>query len=152
MAAALEHTSASPTTADPTVTVNTMHFLDLSGLTANRNFTLPAVAAVGDRAGVYITTGDDTYELIIKANTGDTLNGVSASEWSRVFITGEVVIMRCITANAAWLVEYDGRIPQHGVMRLSTTANDATTATFLQPTACSTAWRRSRATRARRCS
>jgi hypothetical protein len=128
-AAALEHVTASPTTADPTVTVNTMHFLDVSGLTADRNFTLPATAAVGDRVGVYITTGDDAYELIVKANTGDTLNGVSAAEWSRLFITGECLVMRCITANAAWIVEYDGRIPMKAMMSAASSQTGIATAT-----------------------
>ena len=110
--AALNHVSASPTTAGVTGVVGTMHLLDISGLTASRNFTLPATAAVGDRVGGYLTTGDASYELIIIGDTGDTINGGSANtEWSRLFITNECVILRCVTANSAWVVEYDGRIP-----------------------------------------
>lgn len=107
----LATTSASVTTADVTGVVGTLHYLDLSGLTAARNFTLPATAAIDDRVGVYVSAGctTSTRELIIKANTGDTLNGVSAAEWSRVFITGECVIMRCVVANTTWVVEHDGR-------------------------------------------
>jgi hypothetical protein len=92
--------------------VGTLYVVDMSAwATADRSYTLPATAAVGDRIGVMVTAGDASHELILKANTGDTLNGVSAAEWSRLFITGEVVIMRCVTASAAWIVEYDGRIP-----------------------------------------
>ena len=110
--AALNHVAASPTTAGVTGVVGTMHLLDISGLTASRNFTLPATAAVGDRVGVYITTGDDANALIIIGDTGDTINGGSANtEWSRLFITNECVILRCTAANSAWVVEYDGRIP-----------------------------------------
>jgi hypothetical protein len=120
--AGLTTAAASVTTADVTGVVGTLHYLDLSGLTAARNFTLPAVAAVDDRVGVYVSAGCTTAgrELIIKANTGDTLNGVSAAEWSRVFITGEVVIMRCVVANTTWVVDYDGRIPCMGALTRTT--------------------------------
>lgn len=122
--AALNHVAASPTTAGVTGVVGTMHLLDISGLTASRNFTLPATAAVGDRVGVYVTTGDASYELIIIGDTGDTINGGSANtEWSRLFITNECVILRCVTANSAWVVEYDGRIPANLVV----TGNGSTT-------------------------
>tara|TARA_R110000868_G_scaffold293116_1_gene553610 strand:+ start:672 stop:1559 length:888 start_codon:yes stop_codon:yes gene_type:complete len=108
----LKTSAASVTTADVTGVVNELAYLDLSGLTAARNFTLPAVAAADDRVGVYVSAGCTTAgrELILKANTGDTLNGVSAAEWSRLFITGECVIMRCVVANTTWVVDYDGRI------------------------------------------
>ena len=122
--AALNHVAASPTTAGVTGVVGTMHLLDISGLTASRNFTLPATAAVGDRVGVYLTTGDASYELIIIGDTGDTINGGSANtEWSRLFITNECVILRCVTANAAWVVEYDGRIPCLAGMLKTTNTN-----------------------------
>lgn len=101
------------TDADVTMTAGSLYWGDISGwATADRTYTLPATAAVGDRVGVMLTVGDATYELLITANTGDTLNAVAGgTEWSRLFITGEVVIMRCVVANATWIVEYDGRIP-----------------------------------------
>lgn len=108
----LNEIQASPTGAGVTGVVGTLHLLNISGLTASRDFTLPATCAVGDRVGVFITTGDDAFELSLKPATGDTINGGSTgAEWSRLFITGECVIFRCITANADWIVEYDGRIP-----------------------------------------
>jgi hypothetical protein len=125
-AAALEHVAG--TDADTTMAVNTLYVVDMSAwATADRNYTLPATAAVGDRCGVMVSAGDASHELILKANTGDTLNGVTAAEWSRLFITGEVVIMRCVTANAAWIVEYDGRVPSK--CRIYRGADTTTTAT-----------------------
>jgi len=109
--AALNHVTG--TDADTTMAVGNMYVTDMSGwATADRTYTLPATAAVGDRIGIMVTSGNASYELIIKPNTGDTINGgTAAAEWSRMFITGEVVIMRCIVANTTWVVEYDGRIP-----------------------------------------
>ena len=139
--AALNHVAASPTTAGVTGVVGTMHLLDISGLTATRNFTLPATAAVGDRVGVYLTTGDATYALVIIGDTGDTINGGSAAtEWSRLFISNECVILRCVTANSAWVVEYDGRIPQQAMCRLTTAATGEPVDTVVTPTAYSGAW------------
>ena len=107
----LNEISASPTGAGVTGVVGTLHLLNIGGLTASRDFTLPATCAVGDRVGVFITTGDDAFELSLKPASGDTINGGSpAAEWSRLFITGECVIFRCITANTDWIVEHDGRI------------------------------------------
>ncbi len=140
--AGLTTLAASVTTADVTGVVGTLHYLDLSGLTAARNFTLPAVAAVDDRVGVYVSAGCTTAgrELILKANTGDTLNGVSAAEWSRLFITGECVIMRCVVANTTWVVDYDGRIAQRCFARLSTNATGETAASDTYPTNNGGAW------------
>lgn len=125
--AALDWTvTNSPTTGNVTGVVNTMHRVDISGITAARNFVLPAVAAVGDRVGVYITVTHATAgrELIIIGDTGVTINGGSAAtEWSRVWIVNECVILRCITANSAWVVEYDGRIPSVCVMNKTTTTS-----------------------------
>ncbi len=109
--AALNHVAGGD--ADTTMAVGNMYVTDMSAwATADRTYTLPATAAVGDRIGIMVTAGDASHELIIKPNTGDTINGGSAAaEWSRLFITGEVVILRCVAADSAWVVEYDGRIP-----------------------------------------
>jgi len=129
----LVHTAGSD--ADTTLIVGAMHVFDVGAFTADRTATLPATAAVGDRCGIIVSTGDDAYELLITAASGDTLNGIAGgTEWSRVFITGEVVIFRCISANATWVAELDGRIPQVGLMRLSTNADGESAATFTRPT------------------
>src|SRR4030067_877104 len=98
-----------------------------------------APAAVGDRIGIAATFGNASFELIITAGSGDTLNGVAGgTEWSRLFITGELVVMRCTVANATWVVESDGRIPQKGLLRLSTSPSEnETAATFVYPSAAS---------------
>ena len=122
----LNEIQASPTSAGVTGVVGTLHILDISGLTASQDFTLPATCAVGDRVGVFIKTGDPDYELLLKPASGDTINGGSpAAEWSRLFISNECVIFRCITADTDWIVEYDGRIPQLG--RMSRITTDQTT-------------------------
>lgn len=102
---------ATGTDADTTMAVNTLYVVDMSAwATADRTYTLPATAAVGDRIGVMLTGGNATYELILTAGSGDTLNGIAGgAEWSRLFMTSEIVIMRCVVANTAWIVETDGR-------------------------------------------
>ena len=106
---------ATGTDANTTMAANTLYTVDMSAwATADRTYTLPAVAAVGDRIGIMVTAGDASHELLVTAASGDTLNGIAGgTEWSRVFITNEVVIMRCIVANTTWVVEYDGRIPSY---------------------------------------
>lgn len=108
-ATGLLHTAG--TDADTTMAVGAMYVVDMSAwATADRTYTLPGTAAVGDRIGIMVTAGDATHELIITAGTGDTLNGISGgTEWSRLFMSYEVVIMRCVAANATWIVEHDGR-------------------------------------------
>lgn len=109
------------TDANLSAAVNTLYHWDISGLTADRTLTLPTTAAVGDRVAITIATGDDAFEVLITAASGDTLATIAGgTEWSRLFITGEVVVMRCIVANTTWIVEHDGRIPQYGVLEDST--------------------------------
>ena len=129
----LNQIDASPTGAGVTGVVGTMHILDISGLSADQDFTLPATCAVGDRVGVFIKTGDPDYELLLKPASGDTINGGSAgAEWSRLFITGECVIFRCITADTDWIVEYDGRIPCVAHMYLAADEGSKAASTFLK--------------------
>jgi hypothetical protein len=119
----LNEVIASVTGSNVTGVVGTMHQLDLAGLTADRDFTLPGVCNVGDRVGVYVTTGDDLHELVIKPAAGDTINGGAAgAEWSRLFISNEYVVFRCTAKDASWVVEYDGRIP----MQVLVTGNGST--------------------------
>ena len=141
----LRSSHASPAGAGITGEVGTMHMLDISGLTANRDFTLPATAAVGDKVGVTITGGDDTYALLLKPAAGDSINGGSAgAEWSRLFIRGETVIFRCSAADSGWEVESDGRIPCSAVITLSTDSTSTTTNQWLIPTSHSGAWTENR--------
>ncbi len=135
---------ATGTDADTTMAVNTLYVVDMSAwATADRTYTLPATAAVGDTIGIVVTAGDASHELIITAGSGDTLNGIAGgTEWSRLFITNEVVIMRCTVANTTWVVVQDGRIPQKCDIELTTSCNGEAPNTFEQPTLCATpgAW------------
>ncbi len=107
-------TQITGTDANTSMSVGNVYAVDMSSwATADRTYTLPAVAALGDMVSVMVAAGSATHELIITASSGDTLNGVAGgTEWSRVFITGEVLIFRCISASAGWVAEHDGRIPQ----------------------------------------
>lgn len=139
--AALTHVAGADSAT--TMAVGNLYVVDGATLTADRTYTLPATAAVGDRIGVMMSAGSDSYEVLITAASGDTLNGVAGgTEWSRLFITGEVVIMRCVAASAAWVVEQDGRIPQLAKMYLSTAADGESASTYTRPTAAPTpgAW------------
>ncbi len=135
---------ATGTDADTTMAVNTLYVVDMSAwATADRTYTLPATAAVGDTIGIVVTAGDASHELIITAGSGDTLNGIAGgTEWSRLFITNEVVIMRCTVANTTWVVVQDGRIPQKCDIELTTSCDGEAPNTFEQPTLCATpgAW------------
>ncbi len=141
MAAALDHVAG--TDAATTMECNTLYVVDMSAwATADRTYTLPATAAVGDRVGILASAGSATYHLIITAASGDTLQGVAGgTELSRLFITGEMVIARCVAANATWVIEVDGRVPQVCVMRLSTsTSGNETASTWTSPTSKSGVW------------
>lgn len=120
------------TTTDITGAVGNFYVCTIAGLTANRNLTLPS-ASPGERIGVHVLDGDDTYALILKGAASQTINGGSAAtEWSRVFIKGETVIFRCIAANT-WVVESDGRIAQIAKLK-ETTATTLTTGVFTKIT------------------
>lgn len=136
-------TSISSADANLTMQVGVLHCVDISGYTAYRTATLPAVAAVDDRVGLYISTGDDAYELLMTAASGDTVAGIAGgTEWSRLFITGELVVFRCIVANTTWVVEQDARIRQKAKMYLSTSADGEAAGTYTLPTSAATpgAW------------
>lgn len=121
----LSVSSVSPTTANISAAVNTRYLANIAGLTNNRQFILPA-GTVGDEIELVITNGDDVYSLVVLGNTGITINGGSAAtEWSRLFITDEVVRFTA-TSSSNWRVAYDGRIPCKGVMTRITSAGNTT--------------------------
>jgi hypothetical protein len=79
----LTNSIAAVTTGNVTGVPGTRHILDVSGMTANRYFVLPAGMAE-DEIELVISTEDDTYCLIVKGDTGITINGGSAAtEWDR---------------------------------------------------------------------
>lgn len=127
----LTNQSDTITIANLTGVVGKLHLCTIAGLTASRDFVLPTGAA-GDRIGVHIVDGDASFELLIKPSATGTINaGTVGAEWSRLFIKGESVILRC-TAADTWIVEKDGRISMVGHIELTTavTTNAANTIVY----------------------
>jgi len=119
------------------------YVVDAASLTATRTYTLPATAKAGERVQIMLSSGSASYAVIITAASGDTLNGVAGgTEWSRLFIAGEVVTLRCVAESSAWVVDYDGRIAQSAKMHLSTSADGESSGVYIRPTAAPTpgAW------------
>lgn len=107
--------SASVTTSNVTGVEGTLHILDVSGMTANRDFNLPTPSMAGVRCAVRLSVGDATYALILKINS---------VEWSRIFITGETVFFVSTGTGAGdWIVEQDGRIPCTARIKNTNTQN-----------------------------
>jgi hypothetical protein len=103
-------TTVTITDAAVAMTANRRYQGSIAAFTADRNYTLPAGTA-GDVIEVQITTGDDLYELILLGASGVSINGGSAAtEWSRLFISNELVQFYCFATND-WRVVVDGRIP-----------------------------------------
>lgn len=125
-AAALDHATGAD--AATSMAANTMYVVDIGAwATANRTYTLPATAAVGDRVGILTTSANSTYKLNITAASGDTLDGVSGGTvWSSLYNADECIVMRCVTANAAWVVESAKWVENE----FSVTANGSTTQTL----------------------
>ena len=109
------------TDAAVTMTPNRKYIGSIAAFTASRNYTVPAGSA-GDTIEIQLTSGDDLYAIVIIGAAGVQINGgLSATEWSRLFITGEFIRLRCETTNY-WWVEIDGRKPQYGVLTATVTA------------------------------
>jgi hypothetical protein len=142
-ASRLDYGTETLTSGNATVVVNTLHDLDIDGMTAARDFVLPATAEAGDRVAVRVSTDAPTtaaYVLQIKNSSGDTIDGTDHSSTIKtaLFIKGEIMVFRCVTANSAWITEYDGRIPAMMVLRLSAgTSGTQTGGTFYAPTSTS---------------
>jgi hypothetical protein len=137
-AGALDYTTETLTTGNATVVVNTLHDLDIDGMTAARDFVLPATAAVGDRVAVRCSTDAPStaaYVLQIKNASGDTIDGTDHSSTIKtaLFIKGEIMVFRCVTASSAWITEHDGRIAQKGFLRVTTLGSTNTGATITKP-------------------
>jgi hypothetical protein len=136
-------TTVSGTDADTTMSTNSLYVVDMNAwVTADRTYTLPASPTVGDRVAVQVQVGNTAFELILKSNTGQAFTnttGLTAIEWSRLFISGECVVFRYVASNL-WLIEIDGRIPMKGLFDLTTAATTSTAATFVYATSNSGAW------------
>lgn len=94
---------AAVTISNVTGVEDTHHILDVSGMTANRDFNLPTPSAAGKRCKVTLSAGDDTYALLVKVNT---------VEVTRLFITNETLeFVSTGTGAGNWQLSQDGRIP-----------------------------------------
>jgi len=103
---------ASVTTSNVTGVEDTHHILDVSGMTANRDFNLPTPSAAGKRVRVTLSTGDATYALIVKVNSVEVM---------RLFITNETLeFVSTGTGAGNWQLSDDGSIACMGIMERQT--------------------------------
>jgi hypothetical protein len=135
-------TAPAPTTGDVTPVAGDWARVDISGITADRYFVLPTCSAGDDPITVEITATSATDELVIKGDTGVTVGGVTAAEWSRIWIKptgrqGETVRFVCVATNT-WAIDCDGRIRQSAEMYLSVTTETSVANTYIRPTQAST--------------
>ena len=99
--------SVAVTTSNVTGVEGTLHNLDVSGMTANRDFNLPTPSAADKLCGVRVSTGDNTYALIVKRN---------GTEVTRIRITDEMLVFQSTGTGAGdWVLIQDGRIRSIGV-------------------------------------
>jgi hypothetical protein len=82
---------------------------------ADRLWTLPGTAKVGEMCGIYIVDGDATYEVDIHTdNTADKIGNSTGfhsagTEFTKLFIENECMVFMCVNAtNPDWIVIYDG--------------------------------------------
>lgn len=110
------------TTSDVTGAINTLHYLDISGLTANRYLNLPTPTAIGQRCVVYISTGSASYSLI-------PYNATGSVELARLLINGEYMsFIATDTSVSGWVTEIDGRKPCVARLTFSGTSQSFTSA------------------------
>lgn len=77
---------------------------NISTLTADRDFILPDTAKVGEKCGLYITTGDDTYTANIKTQgDGSLINNVNhfTTPFNTTLDTDTFYFFQCINAGGA---------------------------------------------------
>lgn len=128
-------TTTAGTDADTTMVTNTSYDVDMSTwATADRVYTLPTNATVGDEIDVFVQIGNASYELIVKTGAGQTCafkgsTVAAATEITRLFITGERLRFRYQATNK-WECILDGRVPCRCYVTLSAavTTNTAGTA------------------------
>jgi len=133
------------TTADVTAVAGKHYRLDVSGMTADRNFILPSGVDLQEISFELVTDAPDDYELIIKGDTGisgrlRSNDAVTANEITRCFIRGES--MRWVHDGTDWVCNArdDGRIAQFAQANLTTAASGETAGAVTIPTDANGAW------------
>lgn len=96
--------AATVTTGNTTGVEGQIDVLDISGMTADRDWSLPTPSAAGVECGVQIITDAPAdYELVLKRN---------AVKFFALLISGEILTFRSTGTGATdWVVVNDGRIP-----------------------------------------
>ena len=131
-AGGLSHSAETITTGNLTGVIGTLHDCTIAGMTAERNAILPAPTAIGQRIRIRVDDGDDEHELVIKGDTGVTINGgTAATEDTRIFIAKEFMDYYS-TSLTNWETYIDGRIPCYfiGTDATGQTHNVTTTQVF----------------------
>jgi hypothetical protein len=135
------------TTVDVTAEAGNHYRLDVSGMTADRNFILPAGVDLDEVSFELVTDAPADYELIVKGAIGVSgrlrnNDAVSAAEITRCFIRGEA--MRWVHDGTDWVCTAldDGRIPCSLRADLTTSCDGEAVFTNTVPTAAPTpgAW------------
>ncbi len=83
----LSNSNISPTTADLTLTVGVRHFVDASGLTADRALKFPT-GSDGDQIEIRMIGEHPNYACKLQGDTGINVEGLTASEWDRLYHSG----------------------------------------------------------------
>lgn len=105
----LQPEAITPTT-DIIGEVGKLYVVTTTSMSSNIDFVVPA-AGPGARIGIYCNTDEPDWVVVIKGDISVVINGgASNTEWSRLFINGETVVLLCVAVNT-WIVEIDGRIP-----------------------------------------
>jgi len=99
---------------------------------------LPTTAAVGDAIEISATTSNASYELLLSTGSGQTcaLGGTvvaASTEITRLLMAGESMLF-VYEASNVWKA-YDGRIPQRGIVRVTTAGTTNTGASLTSPSA-----------------
>lgn len=101
-AAIFTSTDVTVTTSNVSAVEQRTYNLTIAGLTANRNFILPAPSAAGKRITVNLIDGDDTYFIILIGDTSITINGgSSATEFHRIQTKGRSITFES-TSTTNW--------------------------------------------------
>lgn len=112
------------TTGDLELSVDNIAQIDGSGITADRNITLPTGGTAGQMCGFFLTEDNPVaYELVLKGDTGVTILGYdgeyTATEATKFFIKGESPLFMSNGDNT-WMVLRDGRIASKAVTHRTT--------------------------------
>jgi len=127
------------TDANITGVVGTLHYVQMNSgtpFTADRFYTLPASAQIGERCGVAILDGDATYSVLARTNDDvDKINGndgnYNTNPYASLNRPGDMAIFRCVSAtNPDWILEPSApALPSNHIRGMLYSKADANTLT-----------------------